>query len=53
MKQEKKQATKEKFYNCSECEKACIPAAFIKRKGEKEKCYCKRCLKKLFNPTEF
>lgn len=49
MKQEKRQ----KFYNCSKCKKACTPAAFIKPKGEKERCYCSKCLKELMKPTEF
>lgn len=48
-----KKPEKEKFYDCTRCKKACIPAAFIKSKGEKERCYCKACLQELVKPGEF
>lgn len=38
---------------CSKCQKNCVPAAYIKPKGEKERCYCDKCYKELIKPTEF
>lgn len=43
----------EKYYICTECKKRCVPIVFIKSKNEKERCYCKKCIKKIIKPDEF
>ena len=52
-KKSKEKQKEEKIYECTNCKKACIPAAFIKSKGEKERWYCNKCLQKLMKPGEF
>lgn len=53
MDEKEKKAEVEKFYKCTVCKKDCVPAASVKTKGEKERHYCRRCLKERMKPTEF